>query len=193
MRDNWSQLLTHPGTTGRYDDKTSWRSKEVVTSDPGPIPSRVAPSFADDGEAVYLRRLAMSTRPGAPPLTPPVEVPFLPLPPAAATLSGEEAYLRRLALSGAAPPPEVPVYASPPKDDEDRAYIAISPPPNELDPSPLVPDLSAEIKARRDAAAAIAARLAQLAPGPSSSGPPTIPDAVSAPSSSRDLPMEIPE
>lgn len=170
--------------SGRYDNEPSWRTKEPIL-DSAPGPSSNVP-LAQDGAEAYLRRLAMSTRPGAPPFAPSLDsaasVAPDPAPVAAPPLamSGEEAYLRRLAMSaGTAPVPRPPSPEplrlapsfSPPVEQEEPAYIPMSPP--EAVAAALPAELSAQIKAKREAAAAIAARLSQIAalpqPTPSAS------------------------
>lgn len=156
------------GHLGRFDNEPSWRMKESAPALASTPPSDLP--FADDGEAAYLRRLAMSTRPGAPAFAPPATDAPIPTPAPTApplAMSGEDAYLRRLAMSGGAaavtrlPSPPPPVFTAM-AGDEDQAYIPVSPPPQA--PASLPPAaLAADVKAKRDAAAAIAARLSQLA------------------------------
>lgn len=119
----------------------------------------------DDGEEAYLRRAAITTRPALqePPRATPTP-PFISTvsspaaSPSAIPQTGEEAYLRRLAMaSDVAAPPSPPA----PEDDDDVPYL--SPPPQLPLPQPLDPQVvEAQIKEKREAAAAIAARLAQL-------------------------------
>lgn len=117
------------------------------------------------GDEAYARRLALSQRMGISHTPAPV--------PAAPTQaeSGEEAYLRRLAMSqGQAPAaPTAPIL---------ETQFAIQPPPSFTPPaeeasSMLLPtttpakaalDFEEKLKASRDAAAAVAAKLAKLAP-----------------------------
>lgn len=172
-------------SSGRFDDSMpSWRNKNLA-SENSPSPPTDIP-FAQDGEAAYLRRLAMSTRPGATPLVSPSFAPasaaaLTSLPPASipppAAMSGEEAYQRRLAMSaGVVPQPMPPAFESLPAQTPPPAFV----PPIRVDsnlptafipPGPSPESLAAEIQAKRNAAAAIAARLsqmAQLAPAPPS-------------------------
>ena len=114
------------------------------------------------GEEAYLRRLAMSSR------ARPASSEAASIPPSApvpqSVNDGEEAYSRRVETSRSLPEVETP----PPFDG-----AAFAPPPL-LPPPPPVPstavssqsaaDQEARIKAQRDAAAAIAARLAAIAP-----------------------------
>ncbi|QRV86501.1 G-patch domain protein [Ceratobasidium sp. AG-Ba] len=147
------------------------------------------------GEEAYLRRLALSTR-AANNTAPPAEEPS----PSLAT-TGDDAYARRVAMSQAMaqssvpvePKPVYPGFApsthpppQPPVEDEDP----IPSPPPETPPLPNPPttqappssgpgsaEFEAKVKARRDAAAAIAARLAQMA----NAGPSQAPEPVAQP------------
>jgi hypothetical protein len=117
--------------------------------------------------------------------TPPTALPMVAAPPAT---SGEEAYLRRLAMSQGVPfVPPAPAVATPAPpitsslnpaapaftpttpysydaSSLDDRRIGTVPTPLPLEPVPPANQtLAAEIKAKRDAAAAIAARLGQLA------------------------------
>ena len=99
-----------------------------------------------------------------------------PPPPAAPPIaqSGEEAYLRRLALAQQGAPAQPPRSPSPlPFDDTPppQIHVPVVPPP----PPAAVPVTADKIQSSKQAAAAIAARLSALAPkgGPSASTEPS--------------------
>ena len=181
----------------------------------GPAPTKVDINMT--GDEAYQRRLAMSQGFKAPssstpqftssPAVPPPSSSLVPQPsvsqiqppddseevetlaPARAPVaqSGEEAYLRRLAMSqnrtapvlaAADPVPLVAHPASPPfvAQSPEPPALAYNPfaPPSSVPPPPtsLPPSLSDEkVRSSREAAAAIAAKLRALAPPPGSADP----------------------
>jgi splicing factor 45 len=108
------------------------------------------------------------------------------------TTSGEDAFLRRAALSAQASRPNhiaVPpsfTSAAPPSPPE-LAYNPFAPP--SVPPPPPLALLEEQIKAKREAAAAIAARLAGLAAGGSPAGTGAAGGAIPAPATGDDEPF----
>ena len=165
---------------GRYDDHWS-RDQEndeprqsVALQSPPPTLPAAPVDTAMTGEEAYLRRLAMSSRarPAPPeavsvPLSAPVSQPVD---------DGEEAYRRRVEMSRLPPKLETP----PPFDGAAFAPPPLVPPPPSVPPTAVsgqpATDLEARIRAQRDAAAAIAARLAAIAP-PAEANPAPISEA----------------
>ena len=162
---------------GRYDDHWS-RDQEndeharfVALQSPPTLPANPVDT-AMTGEEAYLRRLAMSsTARATPPQSPSIPSPA---PVFQHVDDGEEAYRRRVDMSR--PPPKV--ETPPPFDGAAFAPPPVVPPPPSVPPtaapSQPVADLEARIKAQRDAAAAIAARLAAIAPPAETTPAPTL-------------------
>ncbi|KAG8745295.1 hypothetical protein FRC10_008311 [Ceratobasidium sp. 414] len=203
--DRWQN---RPRKTGRYERSAS-RSRSASpsrsprpsfgnrdSSGPRAAPSFTPPSFAPasasvdsaplalSGEEAYLRRLALSTK-AANTAAPPASEPSV-------ITTGDEAYARRLAMSQAPAQPSAPVEPKPaypgfapstqpqappaPVDDDPIPSPPLDTPPIPVPAAtPAAPtsgpgsaEFEAQVKARRDAAVAIAARLAQMAnAGPS--------------------------
>ncbi|KAF9510636.1 hypothetical protein BS47DRAFT_1373291 [Hydnum rufescens UP504] len=152
--DDEDRYPARPKKTGRYDElpgQQSWRTREPepIYEDSYPPP----PVPLDDGEAAYLRQ------------SPPPHIP----PPALS--SGEEAYLRRLAMSTAAVRPVIEREPSPPLPPPTTIPDVPAPSFNPPTAPPSLPaDVEAQIKQKREAAAAIAARLGQMVQQAEASG-----------------------
>ena len=131
----------------------------MALQSPPPAPPPVPVDTAMTGEEAYLRRMAMSSKA-------PAEAASIPStgPAFQSVNDGEEAYRRRVEMSRPPPKLETP----PPFDGAAFAPPPLVPPPSAVPPATTtnqsVADLDARIKAQRDAAAAVAARLAAIAP-----------------------------
>ncbi|KAG8878001.1 hypothetical protein FRB97_002847 [Tulasnella sp. 331] len=138
---------------------------------PRPPPSFAAASTSlgpppASGEEAYLRRLAMSNPAAMQAVIDVDDDPDVPLPtPPAMTAelpqTGEEAYLRRLAMSTAVG--QAPVQAPPSSVHVDEPAVPLMAPPA---PAVDQEDFQTALQKRREAAAAIAARLAKTAFAP---------------------------
>ncbi|KAK7689101.1 hypothetical protein QCA50_007792 [Cerrena zonata] len=200
-----------PRKMGRYDDEQEEDYDRPVGLGAAALPPPAPVNVSMTGDEAYQRRLALSRglQPapptGNPPFTPSFSSQAFPgtedhslsikhdveelsdLPPSPpravppVTETGDEAYLRRLALSqarqhpSAIPVPSLPV-SLPSVSDEPPALAynpfappAVPPPP----PTGLLGLSEDKVKSSREAAAAIAARLAALAPPPGASSEPS--------------------
>ncbi|KAJ7343561.1 hypothetical protein DFH08DRAFT_873044 [Mycena albidolilacea] len=184
-----------PKKTGRYEETDRWtrtvdeRREVDERLGLGALASAPPPNLT--GDEAYQRRLAMSAgiRPVSPPPAPyypstaPADdedaIPALSVgntpaaPPREET--GDEAYLRRVAMASASRPPAPPPPArsvSPPT----LAYNPFAPPSVPPPPPGPPPSVSAALDARVKAAAAIAARLGALAQGGTSESAPPPPE-----------------
>jgi splicing factor 45 len=150
------------------------RARSPTLPSPPPVSASAPADKAMTGEEAYLRRLAMSSRPAGKPESSPAG-PAPPSPASSPPDDGEETYRRRVEMNR--PSPASPMIEAPPPFDG----AAFAPPPPVPPPtfiSPAAPsaqlpaDFDARVKAQRDAAAAIAARLAAIAP-PADASPAT--------------------
>ncbi|KAJ7172560.1 hypothetical protein C8R46DRAFT_1086398 [Mycena filopes] len=170
-----------PKKTGRYEETDRWSRTEEERREVDErrgLGAPAAPPADTSGDEAFQRRLAMSAvRPVSPPPSAPDHswtpdddddiIPGLSMntrtaaPPP--TETGDEAYLRRVAmasLSRPAPPPPLPARSlSPPT----LAYNPFAPPSVPPPPPGPPPSMNAALDARVKAAAAIAARLGALA------------------------------
>ncbi|CAL1703588.1 unnamed protein product [Somion occarium] len=188
-----------PRKAGRYDEDREEDWDRPVGSGAASIPPPAPVSVSMTGDEAYERRLALSkgfqSAAPAPPssqvvpiawreplasvqhdedsipglsVTPPVQPTPPPLAPPV-TETGEEAYLRRLALSQARQQPPVasvsPLPVVPPFEAPALSYNPFAPPSVPPPPSTIPPGLNEDkIRSSREAAAAIAAKLKALAP-----------------------------
>ncbi|KAF7338360.1 DNA-damage-repair/toleration protein DRT111, chloroplastic [Mycena venus] len=178
-----------PKKTGRYEETDRWSRTEEERREVderlglgASVPPPVPPPANLTGDEAYQRRLAMSAgrRPPSPPLAPsypstaPVDddedaIPGLSsnapaAPPREET--GDEAYLRRVAMASVSRPPPPPPPARSPSPPA-LAYNPFAPPSVPPPPPGPPPSMAAALDARVKAAAAIAARLGALAQGAS--------------------------
>ncbi|KAF5365689.1 hypothetical protein D9758_003207 [Tetrapyrgos nigripes] len=166
-----------PRKSGRYDDEEYYDHWSRADDEPRQPPVQVDRNLT--GDEVYQRRLQMSM---SRPVSPPPEddshdIPGFdasPVAPESQPQSGEEAYLRRLALSSRAAPAETPAPAPPPRQPSPPplAYNPFAPPSSVPPPPPPggLAGAGTSVEERAKAAAAIAARLgAMAASAPSSS------------------------
>ncbi|OJT12236.1 DNA-damage-repair/toleration protein DRT111, chloroplastic [Trametes pubescens] len=150
-----------PSTTFSSGSAPSFSSGPAASSSFSTIPpsSSFTPSEgSDDVPGLGHAPSAFAAAPAPPPAV---------TPSAAFVQSGEEAYLRRLALSQhAAPPPPPPHVPSPaPFISPPPAFTPSFPPPAVPPPPANVPALTEDkVRSSKNAAAAIAARLSALAP-----------------------------
>ncbi|KAJ7685108.1 hypothetical protein DFH06DRAFT_1463219 [Mycena polygramma] len=168
-----------PQKTGRYEEVDRWSRTEEerrALTAPAPPPANLT------GDEAFQRRLALSAakRPPSPPATqdfpsnaPDDEyaIPGLSLvssAPPPPVESGDEAYLRRVAMASLSRPPPPPPARSP--SPPTLAYNPFAPPSVPPPPGP-PPSMAAALDARVKAAAAIAARLGALGGGSSEGAP----------------------
>ncbi|RDB21322.1 hypothetical protein Hypma_011552 [Hypsizygus marmoreus] len=156
--DHWS----------RAEDERREQANTSATASLHPSPGPVAPTLA--GDEAYQHRLAMSAGLQSQSAPPPVPIPDIDdaheLPglstnyvgPIPVPQTGDEAYLRRMAMSTMGRPPQVPPVAPP--SPPPLAYNPFAPPT--VPPPPPAP-MPAELEAKVKAAAAIAAKLGALA------------------------------
>ncbi|KAJ7273634.1 hypothetical protein B0H12DRAFT_1090307 [Mycena haematopus] len=180
-----------PKKTGRYEDTDRWKRtdderREVDQRLGLGAPAPQAPPPVNlTGDEAYQRRLAMSAgkRPASPPPVPYPSTAVADDEDAIPGLSsigstftapsqeetGDEAYLRRVAMASVSrlPPPPSARSPSPPT----LAYNPFAPPSVPPPPPGPPPSVTAALDARVKAAAAIAARLGALAQGASDGAP----------------------
>ncbi|KAJ6547484.1 hypothetical protein B0H19DRAFT_1221493 [Mycena capillaripes] len=174
-----------PKKTGRYEEVDRWSRTEEERRGLGAPAAASAPPPANlTGDDAFQRRLAMSAarRPPSPPhafdhSSTPVDEDAIPglsagnasaAPPPAE--SGDEAYLRRVAMASLSRPPPPPPARSP--SPPTLAYNPFAPPSVPPPPPGPPPSMAAALDARVKAAAAIAARLSALGGASSEAAPP---------------------
>ncbi|TFK76499.1 hypothetical protein BDN72DRAFT_954227 [Pluteus cervinus] len=145
-----------PRKTGRFDesfDHWSRATEERNAARKHESSSSVAATQTLTGDEAYQRRLSLTAQMAGPPSPSPPDAPPIDIPAAAIPRAetGEEVYLRRLAMSTRQPQQD----RSPSPAYNPFAPTSVPPPPPTLDAS--------AVEDRKKAAAAIAARLAALA------------------------------
>ncbi|KAJ7097999.1 hypothetical protein B0H15DRAFT_636912 [Mycena belliarum] len=180
--DTGSDDDERPKKTVRYEETDDhWSRAEEEKRGLG-APALPPPKTGDDA---FQRRLAMST--ARVPVPPPSASDYPPAPPAdeampgmslsntpsappPATETGDEAYLRRVAMASQSRPPPPPTR---PLSPSTLAYNPFAPPSVPPPPPGPPPSMSAALDARVKAAAAIAARLGALGGASDSTAPPS--------------------
>ncbi|KAF8520162.1 hypothetical protein BU17DRAFT_46908 [Hysterangium stoloniferum] len=162
--DNNDDEPARPRKAGRFDDYWSHDMDNDSSVQPVINPSTVAVEKSMTGEEAYLRRLAMSSRPQPEPAVLDDRSPEQTHAPAESEHRPYEEHAPEIETAQRSPSPDMDEPLPP------LGGAAFAPPP--LVPPPPSSDqiqatLEAQIKAQREAAAAIAARLSASAPKPS--------------------------
>ncbi|THH06207.1 hypothetical protein EW145_g4237 [Phellinidium pouzarii] len=160
---SYSDADERPRKNARWEDEdrhSGYDRPDIEMSIPPPAVVEVSLT----GDEAYARRLALSQGISA-------TVPALPPPE-----TGDEAYLRRLAMSTQASPAGMHQHLTPQPEPEPETPLlsfnpfappSVPPPPTTMQPSvgsdTQDPEFEARVKNSREAAAAVAARLAKLA------------------------------